>query len=117
MAGCDWRIERGAAARALQALERAGRGEARSGPSEAAPRKPAKRGPREDALGSKGYERVESQGCPHCAGPADLIRLLVRGQKIAKRTFESNCPPLDAIAPEDHGFLCDAPCTAGLFRS
>ena len=53
---------------ALQALERAGGGEARSGPSEAAPRKPAKRGPREDALGSKGYERVESQGCPHCAG-------------------------------------------------
>jgi transposase-like protein len=53
---------------ALQALERAGGGEARSEPSEAAPRRPAKRGPREDALGSKGYERVESQGCPHCAG-------------------------------------------------
>ena len=26
-----------------------------------------------------------------------LIRLLVRGQKIAKRMFESNCPPLEAI--------------------
>jgi transposase-like protein len=27
-----------------------------------------KRGRREDALGSTGVERVESQGCPHCAG-------------------------------------------------
>jgi site-specific DNA recombinase len=34
------------------------------------------------------------------SAPADttLIRLLVRGQKIAKRLFESNCPPLEAVA-------------------
>jgi site-specific DNA recombinase len=30
-----------------------------------------------------------------------LIRLLVRGQKIAKRMFESNCPPIVAIAHEE----------------
>src|SRR5208337_4997747 len=30
-----------------------------------------------------------------------LIRLLVRGQKIVKRMFESNCPPLEAIAHEE----------------
>ena len=37
------------------------------------------------------------------SAPADttLIRLLVRGQKIAKRMFESNCPPLEAIAHEE----------------
>jgi site-specific DNA recombinase len=35
--------------------------------------------------------------------PADttLIRLLVRGQKISKRMFGSNCPPLEAIAHEE----------------
>ena len=34
--------------------------------------------------------------------PSDttLIRLLVRSQKIAKRMFEPNCPPLDAVAHE-----------------
>jgi hypothetical protein len=30
-----------------------------------------------------------------------LIRLLVRSQKIAKRMFEPNCPPLDAVAREE----------------
>jgi hypothetical protein len=37
------------------------------------------------------------------SAPADttLIRLLVRGRKIAKRMFESNCPPLEAIAHEE----------------
>ena len=30
-----------------------------------------------------------------------LIRLLVRGQKIAKRLFEPNCPPLEAVAREE----------------
>ena len=37
------------------------------------------------------------------SAPVDttLIRLLVRGQKIAKRIFESNCPPLEAIANEE----------------
>ena len=37
------------------------------------------------------------------SAPADttLIRLLVRGQKIAKRMFEPNCPPLEAIAHEE----------------
>ena len=37
------------------------------------------------------------------SAPADttLIRLLVRGQKIAKRLFEPNCPPLEAVAREE----------------
>ncbi|HZZ59639.1 MAG TPA: recombinase family protein [Roseiarcus sp.] len=35
------------------------------------------------------------------AADTTLIRLLVRGQKIAKRMFESNCPPLEAIAREE----------------
>jgi site-specific DNA recombinase len=41
-------------------------------------------------------------GVANCV-PADttLIRLLVRGQKIAKRLFEPNCPPLDAVAREE----------------
>ena len=36
------------------------------------------------------------------SAPADttLIRLLVRGQKIAKRVFEPNCPPIEDIAHE-----------------
>jgi site-specific DNA recombinase len=37
------------------------------------------------------------------SAPADttLIRLLVRGRKIAKRMFEPNCPPLAEIAHEE----------------
>ena len=37
------------------------------------------------------------------SAPADttLIRLLVRSQKIAKRLFEPNCPPLEAVAREE----------------
>ena len=37
------------------------------------------------------------------SAPVDttLIRLLVRGQKIAKRLFEPNCPPLEAVAREE----------------
>jgi site-specific DNA recombinase len=37
------------------------------------------------------------------SAPADttLVRLLVRGQKIAKRMFVPNCPPLEAIAREE----------------
>ena len=36
------------------------------------------------------------------SAPADttLIRLLVRGQKIATRVFEPNCPPIEDIAHE-----------------
>src|SRR5271168_2753839 len=60
--------QRGAA---LEALKRAEGQEARSG-SEVAPEaeraKAAKRDRREDALGTTSHERVESQGCPHCAG-------------------------------------------------
>jgi transposase-like protein len=59
--------QRGAA---LEALKREG-GEARSG-SEVSPEakrgKPRRRGRREDALGTTSHERVEAQGCPHCAG-------------------------------------------------
>src|SRR5271155_4116206 len=60
--------QRGAA---LEALKRAEGQEARSG-SEVSPEaeraKAAKRDRREDALGTTSHERVESQGCPHCAG-------------------------------------------------
>jgi len=37
------------------------------------------------------------------SAPSDttLIRLLVRGQKIAKRVFEPNCPPIEDIAHEE----------------
>jgi len=56
---------------ALEALKRAEGGEGRSG-SEASPEagrgKATRRGGREDGLGSASHERVESQGCPHCAG-------------------------------------------------
>ena len=34
----------------------------------ASPKRGAKRGRREDTLGATSHERVESQGCPHCAG-------------------------------------------------
>src|SRR5271167_4357540 len=54
-------------AEAFATLEKAGAGGAdpvaeSSGPG------PAKRGRREDALGTASLERVEAQGCPHCAG-------------------------------------------------
>ena len=56
---------------ALEALKRAEGGERRSG-SEVSPEaergKATRRGRREDALGSASHERVEAQGCPHCAG-------------------------------------------------
>ena len=55
---------------ALQAL--AARGEKERAPEAADwAQRPAKkgvrRGHREDALGTTSHERVESQGCPHCA--------------------------------------------------
>ncbi len=54
---------------ALEALSKAEVGEASSvaEPSLASPTKGSRRG-REDALGTSGHERVESRGCPHCAG-------------------------------------------------
>ena len=36
----------------------------------ASPKRGAKRGRREDTFGATSHERVESQGCPHCAGRA-----------------------------------------------
>jgi transposase-like protein len=36
----------------------------------ASPKRVGKRGRREDALGTTGHERVDSEGCPHCAGRA-----------------------------------------------
>ena len=60
--------QRGAA---LEALKRAEGGEARSG-SEVSPEaergKARRRERREEALGTTSRERVEAQGCPHCAG-------------------------------------------------
>jgi site-specific DNA recombinase len=42
------------------------------------------------------------EGVPNSAPPdTTLIRLLVRSQKIAKRMFEPNCPPLEAVAHEE----------------
>ena len=37
-------------------------------PAAGATGKGAKRGRRPDVLGTSGHERVESRGCPHCAG-------------------------------------------------
>ena len=54
----------GEALAALAKAEAATRSERSGGSSEAA----GKRRRREDALGATGVERVESQGCPHCAG-------------------------------------------------
>ncbi len=55
------------------------------------------------------------------SAPADttLIRLLVRGQKIAKRMFEFELSAArgHSARGKDHGFLCDAPCAAGFSRS
>jgi transposase-like protein len=55
---------------ALAALEKAGGREIGSDPvgSGEAPAKGGKRGRREDALGTTSVERIEAQGCPHCAG-------------------------------------------------
>jgi transposase-like protein len=56
---------------ALEALKSAEGKDARSGsqaPLEAPPGMAARRGRREDALGTTSHERVDRQGCPHCAG-------------------------------------------------
>jgi transposase-like protein len=55
----------------LQAVEAANRKEGAAGMEDLAnspAKKGARRGRREDALGTMSHERVESQGCPHCAG-------------------------------------------------
>jgi transposase-like protein len=56
---------------ALDALSKAD-GAKTGGASEdltgASPKRGAKRDRREDALGTTSHERVEAQGCPHCAG-------------------------------------------------
>jgi len=42
------------------------------------------------------------EGVANSAPPdTTLIRLLARGQKIAKRMFQPNCPPLEAVAHEE----------------
>src|SRR5271156_2759048 len=53
-----------------QALQRLGAADGEAGASGegVASGKGGKRGRREDALGTASVERVESQGCPHCAG-------------------------------------------------
>jgi len=56
---------------ALDGLAKAGgaKRDAASGDlTTASPKKGGKRGRREDTLGLASHERVESQGCPHCAG-------------------------------------------------
>src|SRR4029077_2289127 len=47
--------------------EKAGAGAADAA-AESSGQGPGKRGRREDALGTTSLERVEAQGCPHCAG-------------------------------------------------
>ena len=54
-------------AEAFATLEKAGAGGA-DAVAESSGRAPGKRGRREDALGTTSLERVEAQGCPHCAG-------------------------------------------------
>ncbi len=54
-------------AEAFATLEKAGAGDA-DAVAESSGRAPGKRGRREDALGTTSLERVEAQGCPHCAG-------------------------------------------------
>ena len=56
---------------ALRALTGADGDQAKSAAgdlTEASGGKADKPGRREDALGTTGHERVESHGCPHCAG-------------------------------------------------
>jgi transposase-like protein len=58
-------------AEALQALTKANDAQTRSASGDLAkapPKRGGKRDPREDALGMTSHERVESRGCPHCAG-------------------------------------------------
>ncbi len=52
------------------------------------------------------------------AADTTLIRLLVRGQKIAKRIIrvELSAARGHRERGKDHGFLCDAPCAAGFSR-
>ena len=63
------RMSAGQRAEAMTALEKAG---ASAAAVEAEPSGKArgKRSRREDALGTTSLERVEAQGCPHCAGRA-----------------------------------------------
>src|SRR5271170_7677603 len=55
---------------ALSNADRAKTGAASEDLTGASPKRGAKRGRREDALGTTSNERVETQGCPHCAGHA-----------------------------------------------
>ena len=52
----------------LSKADRAKTGAASEDLTGASPKRGAKRGRREDALGTTSHERVEAQGCPHCAG-------------------------------------------------
>ena len=58
-------LSEGQRAEAMAALEKAG---VTAGEAEASAKKAGRRSRREDALGTTGVERVERQGCPHCAG-------------------------------------------------
>ena len=55
-------------AEAVAALANAGGADPNAGPDASSMKTGGKRGRREDALGTTSLERVESQGCPHCAG-------------------------------------------------
>jgi transposase-like protein len=71
VAFCDCGLERGAARRGVGGAQESGRrgGAFGLGGFAGAGRgKATRRGRREDGLGSASHERVESQGCPHCAG-------------------------------------------------
>ena len=58
-------LSEGQRAEAMAALEKAG---VTAAEAEASAKKAGRRSRREDALGTTGVERVERQGCPHCAG-------------------------------------------------
>ena len=65
MAVGDFGDERGAAAEAVAALEKAS---VVGGAAGGSVKKGGKSGRQEDALGTTSVERVAAQGCPHCAG-------------------------------------------------
>ena len=83
---------------ALANLDR-GRGEQEQAretgaPAAGATGKGAKRGRRPDVLGTSGHERVESRGCPHCAGLKVVAWGRSRGLsrfrcKSCRRTFNA----------------------------
>jgi transposase-like protein len=99
---------------AFEALKRAESGQAPSG-SEISPEavgEARRRGRREDALGTTSHERVEAQGCPHCArrevvGWGRSHGLLRFRCKSCGRTFNAlTKTPMARLRKKDHWLDC-----------